>query len=267
MDDVPDRTLNPPRSDQNPSLQGVAPPLLTARDGLLADFDGTLVELAESPEQLNPADDLVGLLQALRHRLGGALGVISGRRLESIDRWLAPLQLAGAGLHGSQMRPVPGPAPSARGAPQLAAQVAKLQARYAEAPGVLVEDKGAAIALHYRMAPERREDCRLAMTEVAQRLGFNLLSGHCVFEARPAGIDKGTALRELADVAPFAGRRLFFIGDDTTDEDAIRAVQAAGGIGVRVGPGETAAHHRLADVPAVLDWLRASLHRLGGAAT
>lgn len=266
MDDVPDRTLNPPPSDRNPSLQGVAPPLLTARDGLLADFDGTLVELAESPEKLKPADDLVSLLQALRQGLGGALGVISGRRLESIDRWLAPLQLPGGGLHGNQMRLSPGIAPPPQVAPELALQVAELEARYANVAGVLVEDKGAAIALHYRLAPDRREDCRQAMDEVAQRLGFDLLSGHCVFEARPAGIDKGTALRELAETAPFAGRRLFFIGDDTTDEDAIRAVQSLGGVGVRVGAAETAAHCRLADVSAVLDWLRASLHRLEGAA-
>ena len=267
MDDVPDRTLYPPRSDKNPDSKGVAPPLLTDRDGLFADFDGTLVELAESPEQLKPADDLVDLLQALKQRLGGALGVISGRRLESIDRWLAPLQLIGGGLHGSQMRLAPGPAPSPRVAPQLAEQVAKLKARYADAPGILVEDKGAAIALHYRLAPERRDDCRLAMVEVATRLGFHLLSGHCVFEARPAGIDKGTALRELAEIRPFAGRRLFFIGDDTTDEDAICAVQSSGGIGVRVGNADTAALHRLADVTSVLGWLRASLQQLEGAAS
>lgn len=266
MDDVPDRTLNPPPSDPNPTLQGVAPDLLTARDGLLADFDGTLVELAESPEQLKPADDLVGLLQSLRHRLGGALGVVSGRRLESVDRWLAPLQLPGAGLHGNQMRLNPGPAPAARAAPELAAQVADLEARYANVPGILVENKGAAIALHYRLAPDRREDCRRAMSEVAQRLGFDLLSGHCVYEARPAGVDKGSAVRELAETGPFAGRRLFFIGDDTTDEDAIRAVQALGGIGIRVGAADTAARCRLADVSAVLGWLRASLHRLEGAA-
>ena len=241
--------------------------MLTTQDGLFADFDGTLVELAESPEQLKPAGDLVDLLQALKQRLSGALGVISGRRLESIDRWLAPMQLAGGGLHGSQMRLSPGPAPSPRVAPQLAGQVAKLKARYTDAPGILVEDKGAAIALHYRLAPERREDCRAAMSEVADQLGFNLLSGHCVFEARPAGIDKGTALNELARSGPFAGRRLFFIGDDTTDEDAIRAAQALGGIGIRVGPAETAAHYRLADVDAVLGWLRASLHRLEGAAS
>ncbi len=261
MDDVPDRTLNPHPSDPNPTTQGVAPDLLTARDGLLVDFDGTLVELAESPEQLKPADDLVGLLQALSHRLGGALGVISGRRLESIDRWLAPLQLPGGGLHGTQMRLSAGPAPSPRVTPELVAQVAELEARYADVPGILVENKGAAIALHYRLAPDRREECRRAMRDVARHLGFSLLSGHCVFEARPAGIDKGTALRELAETEPFAGRRLFFIGDDTTDEDAIRAVQGLGGVGIRVGAAQTAARHRLTDVSAVLDWLRASLDR------
>ncbi len=266
MDDVPNRTVIPPPSDPASNRQGEAPPTLTSRDGLLLDFDGTLVELAETPDALDIAGSLIGTLQNLRDCLGGALGVITGRRLESLDRWLAPLQVAGAGMHGSQERLEPGPAPQAAADPRIAAQVAHLRQRYRDQPGVLVEDKVGGIALHYRQAPEQKESCRAALTEVAGALGFALLSGHCVYEARPRGIDKGSALRRLAGNAPFAGRRLFFAGDDTTDEDAIVAVQSLGGIGIRVGEAVTAAHHRLADVAAVHAWLANSLDALRSSA-
>lgn len=235
-----------------------APPPLTADSALYLDFDGTLVELAPTPDAVRPPCGLPALLADLQRLLGGALALISGRRLESIDRYLRPLRLPGAGLHGAQLRRsgdggaedprLPAPAPLLRA----------LQAHFGDDPRVLIENKGAAVALHYRLAPERAAECEQRLRSLAHQHGLDVISGHAVVEARPVGIDKGVGLRRLAEMAPFAGRRPVFVGDDRTDEDAIAAAQSLGGCGVRVGAADTQAHYRLDDVAAVHRWLRHS---------
>lgn len=239
-----------------------APPLLTPDSALFLDFDGTLVDLAATPDAVRPPPELRPLLADLRRLLGGALAIISGRRLESVDRFLAPLRLAGAGLHGAQLRLQPETDP---GDPRLEALEplrAALEARFGDDARVLVEDKGAAIALHYRRAPERGAECEQLLRALAQEHGLDVISGHAVVEARPPGIHKGVGLRRLAEQTPFSGRCPWFAGDDRTDEDAIAAVQALGGWGVHVGPGETAARYRLAGVAEVHRWLDRSRRAL-----
>ena len=125
----------------------------------------------------------------------------------------------------------------------------------------MIEDKGAAVALHYRQAPERAEECLSFMREIAPP-DFEILLGHALVEACPRGADKGSALRILGAYAPFAGRTPVFVGDDVTDEDGFRAALDLGGWGVKVGPGPTAARYRITTVGAVHDWLAASLAAL-----
>ena len=135
-----------------------------------------------------------------------------------------------------------------------------LQAAIAPHDGLWIEDKGAAIAIHYRAVPALGDFAlRLLGDAAAANPQLQIVSGKFVHELRPRGLDKGEALREFMRRPPFAGRQPVFVGDDQTDEDAIRVAQELGGIGIRVGPGETLAAYRLLDPQAVLLWLRAAI--------
>ncbi|MGH8250725.1 MAG: trehalose-phosphatase, partial [Steroidobacteraceae bacterium] len=129
-------------------------------------------------------------------------------------------------------------------------------------PRLLIEDKGAGVALHYRRAPERAGECIAAMRELAAAAGLAVITGKNIVEARPRGTDKGVAVELLAVHAPFSARPPVFVGDDVTDEDGFRAAERAGGHGVKVGPGATAARYRLDRVGEVHDWLDSSLTAL-----
>lgn len=242
--------------------EGVVPPLLTARDALYLDFDGTLTDIAPRPDAVVIARDLPGLLGSLRERLGGAVAIITGRRLDDIDTWLSPLRLAGAGLHGAELRRAPDADSSEHRVPAVAAIAKALMQRFGDDRRLLIENKGASVALHFRAAPECAQDCAAAMTELASAHGLAVLPGKMVVEARPPGIDKGKALRSLAAHAPFSRRRPVFVGDDLTDEAGFAAVQSAGGVGVKVGDGASGARYRCSDVAAVHAWLRASAEEL-----
>src|SRR5690606_33318067 len=131
-------------------------------------------------------------------------------------------------------------------------------------PGLLVEAKDGAVALHFRQAPELENAVHQAMQDaLLDHPQFTLVPGKMVLEARPIGFDKGAALRAFMQEEPFAGRTPIFIGDDRTDEDAFRAAQELGGVGIKLGPGDTIARMRIADVFSV----RALLRGLGDIAT
>lgn len=241
------------------------PPLLAADSALYLDFDGTLVDLAPTPDTVRPAAGLTGVLASLHELLGGAVAIVTGRRLDTVDAYLAPLRFSGAGLHGAQLRLSAAHQHSAEVPAEVAQLAADLLAAYRDDPRILVEDKGGAVALHFRLAPERAAECSALMHRLALDHGLDVISGHAVVEARRPGVNKGVGLRSLAEVEPFSGRVPVFVGDDTTDEDAIRVAQALGGSGIRVGGGASIARHRLADVAAVHRWLRASVARLEAA--
>lgn len=235
------------------------PPALTADMALLLDFDGTLAPLAPQPQAVQRDPALVDLLTRLFNRLGGAMGLVTGRQLEVVDELLAPLKLPGAGLHGAQLR--------RRGQDEAPLELAtgielvhsELQRHFGDDPRIVIENKTVAVALHYRLAPERRGECAAVLGRLAGAAGLKLIHGHCVVEARPAGVDKGQGLRRLMQQPPFAGRRPIFLGDDRTDEDAMAAALELGGHAVKVGAGDSIAPHRLNDVAAVHAWLRAGL--------
>lgn len=253
-------------SSASKSAELPVPPLLSRENALFLDVDGCLLELAPSPGEVSVPPWLAGLLAELSETLGQAVAVISGRSLDTIDMLLAPWCAAGAGIHGAELR-LPG-GDGIRPAPGGAAMiVARLRARFSDVPEVVVEDKGAAVAIHFARCPEREAECEAALLEAMRGTpGLRLQKGRCVREALPADSDKGSALRALMQHAPFEGRVPVFAGDDRTDEAAFIEVLAQQGVGIKVGPGATAAGYRLGSPKQVLLWLQASLDAMRGEA-
>ena len=237
--------LRPPPSDL---IRGAA---------LFLDFDGTLVELADAPDAIRIPHGLGGLIERLAERLGGRVAIVSGRALSDLDRHLAGPGVAVSGSHGLELR-LPSGASTAAAAPEGLGLAADEIRRFAAAdPGLLVEEKPASIALHYRLAPGREEEAVRFVSALAERTGLSLQPGKMVVELRPGGADKGDALRRIMAEPPFPGARPLFVGDDLTDEHAFEAAADLGGGGILVGPPRpTAARWRLDGVSAVEAWLR-----------
>jgi trehalose 6-phosphate phosphatase len=235
------------------------PPGLPSSASLFLDFDGTLVRLAPRPQDVSVAAWVVPTLQSLGQKLQGALAIVSGRPLGAIDAFLHPLVLAGAGCHGVERRNASGRIELHEAQPP-ASVVSCARALAARHAGLLVEAKPSGLALHYRSNPELATMCRELLAQALAEapgaaLEWELLDGHCVCELKQRAVSKGSAVRACLSEAPFAGRLPVFVGDDVTDEDGIRAVQAAGGFGIRVGPGNSQARYRLTNTDAVADWL------------
>ena len=228
-----------------------------SRHALFLDFDGTLVGFADDPDAVEIAPCLVTDLTRLARLFGGAFALVSGRAVASLDRLLAPAQLPAAGIHGLQIRRADRLESNAPEAARLA--TARQYVRNAIGPGdpIDVEDKGGAIVLHFRRAPGEADRARAIAAEAASTdPDLVAVDGHAIAEIRPRAVTKAGAIRNFMQAPPFLGRLPVFVGDDVTDEDGFRAVASAGGFAVKVGPGETAARYRLADVPAVHAWLR-----------
>ena len=237
------------------------PPLSLLGDAaLFLDFDGTLVELAETPNSIRVPSALPGLLERLDARLRGRLAILTGRSIADLEEHLDCSSVAIAGSHGIELR-MPGGAHLAVAAPSgLDRVVAEVAALAAEGEGLLVEEKPAGIALHYRKAPALADRLDAAMTDIAERNDLSLLHGKMVLELRPHGSSKGAALRALMSESRFAGATPVVLGDDVTDEDAFLAAAALGGSGILVGPARaTAAQWRLDGVAAAHDWLEAAV--------
>ncbi|SIR12131.1 trehalose 6-phosphatase [Rhizobium sp. RU35A] len=222
---------------------------------LFLDIDGTLIDLAERPEAIVVPPDLAGHLDTLCGRLGGALALVTGRALPFADRLFAPLTLPIAGLHGAERRRADGVVDRVEPDPAFLALKRSLERLTADWPGVLIEDKGAAVAAHYRQAPERQADLQALMRQALSEAGpdYALQRGKMVIEIRPARASKGAALRAFLAEPPFAGRRPIAIGDDLTDEAMFKVANQLGGLSIRIGePGEdTAAHTTLASAAAL----------------
>jgi trehalose 6-phosphate phosphatase len=234
-------------------------PAWDARWALFLDVDGTLLEIAQHPDAVRAGPRLTRLLAAACRSLDGALALVSGRSIASLDRIFAPLSLPAAGLHGLERRDARGRVHYPVGyAARIAAARGGLLEFVQSRPGLLLEDKGAALALHYRGAPALEGECRRRIELACAAAGedFHVQHGKMVFELKPSGSDKGTAVADFMRETPFLGRRPVFVGDDVTDEDGFRAVNALGGLSIRVGTGAgSAARIVVADVAAVIDWL------------
>jgi trehalose 6-phosphate phosphatase len=227
---------------------------------LYLDVDGTILDLAPRPDAVEVPAWMVPLLQRLSDKLGGALAFVSGRSIEDIDQLFAPLKLPTVGVHGGEIRTPDGRITVQDGlSGQLSHVLPMLHQAIGHMPGVLLENKRSAIALHYRNAPERgREVLKLAeLAAAGMGTDFSVLVGKCVVELRPRHLNKGAGLQRLMEYEPFRGRTPIFAGDDTTDEDAFEVVNRLGGISVRVGePQPTAATCQLADPEQLRQWLR-----------
>ncbi len=238
------------------------PPLLQADAALYLDFDGTLAALAPHPDGVTIEAGLPELLLRVRERLSGAVAIVTGRTLKALDALIGKPRFAGAGLHGLEWRLAEGKTHFS-GDPAGASRIVEaLRERFGSDPRLVIEDKGASVALHYRRAPKQAQACLTALRELARGPEFEILHGHYMVEARPRGVHKGAAVKALQRHAPFSGRRPIFVGDDRTDEDGFRAALVHGGYGIKVGPEPSEARYRLASVAAVNTWLKKSLASL-----
>lgn len=234
------------------------PPPLAADAALFLDFDGTLVELAATPDGISVPDTLPSLLARLSERLGGRIAVVSGRGAAEVAGYLRHPPLVVAGSHGLETL-WPDGRIEAPPAPATDALVREMEDFAAARPGVLVERKPFGAALHWRRAPDQGGDAERLAATLAERHGLLLQPGKMVAELRPAGTDKGGAIRALMARPDMAGASPVFIGDDLTDEAGFVAVAELGGAGILVGdPRPTAARYGLADVAAVHAWLAAA---------
>ena len=247
------------------ALPAVLPPDQTA---FFFDFDGTLVDLAPTPDGVLVRPDMLALIGELRRVTHGAVAIVSGRGIDSIDAFLGMPDLPVAGLHGAERRDANGDTQRVGfnderllHMEQVLAEVVRLH------PGMLLEIKGAALALHYRNAPDKEGPAREATARLAGEFAdaYVLQPGKMVYEIKPKDVDKGRALRAFLDEPPFTGRTPVFAGDDLTDEKGFVVVNERGGVSIKVGGGDSVARTRLDSVGALLDWLVAVVAAAGKA--
>ena len=223
---------------------------------LFLDFDGTLVELAETPDAIEVAPKLPKLLRQVAQRLDGRIGIISGRSIGDIERHMDCTGLALSGSHGLELRLANGEHIPLSAAVDLTEPRERIADFVAGTAGLLVEEKPRSIAVHFRQAPDEAGRVEEFLSKLARRKGLAVQAGKMVLELRPKGADKGDALRAFMAEPEFAGARPVFVGDDVTDEDAFEAAAAMGGAGILVGPERpSAARWRLPDVASVARWL------------
>lgn len=205
---------------------------------LLFDIDGTLVELAPTPDSVHVPSSLRSDLQELYDRTGGAVALISGRSLVDVDAVFQPLKMPAIGGHGAEFR-------LDREGPAIAADVRigpQLKKRFAAIAdldsNILLEDKGYSMAIHYRLAPTFESAIYKAITAIRADLPaapIEVLTGKCVVEIKPSGFSKATAVRQLMQRAPYAGRHPVFIGDDVTDDTVFAIMPDLAGTAFSVG--------------------------------
>lgn len=229
-------------------------------DALFLDFDGTLVDLGPDPTQIRLPPGIGPVLEALGRLLDGALCVISGRDVRDLVGRV-PDSVWRAGGHGLDIvAPHESPPETPLGLPEPV--LARLRAVETVA-GVRLERKGPVAALHYRLAPEAAALCLAAATEAAAAVrDYVVMPGKCVVEVKPAGANKGAAVRDLMALHGFGGRRPVMLGDDTTDEHAMQAALDLGGVAVKVGPGQSVGRVRADDPAHVQRWLCREAGRL-----
>ncbi|MFN3620099.1 trehalose-phosphatase [Sphingorhabdus sp.] len=238
---------------------GLTPPPLNLKQCcLFLDFDGTLVDIVERPEDVVVNEPLNRLLRRLQSVLEHRLAIVSGRSITQLDAFFGTgnTDLALVGSHGAEIRigtrtVTAPPRPHAlKGAEVFFKQV------FADNPNMVIEVKSFGVAIHYRLDPAMEGTATKMAADFAMTHALELQHGKMMVELRTVGHDKGTAINRLISSAPFAGYTPVFIGDDLTDEPGFDACAANGGFGILVGPvRRTAAHYRLENVAAVHHWL------------
>lgn len=236
-------------------------PLSRTATALLLDIDGTLLDFAPTPREVWVAPQLLRTLRTLHEALGGAVAFVSGRAVADIDLIFAPLLLPAVGGHGAEFRPsIAGlPGKAGVGPPPLPAPIKREFAMAAKlGPGILIEDKGYALALHYRLAPDLGPRLIAAVETLRDGLpagAVEIIHGKFVVEIKPAGVTKATGVEALMQEPAFAGRKPIFIGDDITDETVFPIIPGYGGLCFAVGRSIAGTNGSFADPQAVRRWL------------
>lgn len=227
---------------------------------LFLDVDGTLLEIAATPDRVRVPASLRNTLQLSCEREHGALALLSGRSLDDLDELFSPCVFPASGKHGLEVRLPSGNVIRPEIDPALLDRARRwLGILQKDNRGLLLEDKGIALAMHYRLAPKLAREVEVVMNEMAEELGeaFIVRPGKCVYELMPCGFDERSAIQLLMKEREFAGRTPIFVGDDPTDEVGFQVVNEMGGRSIRVGNlEETAAQYRFSSVSTVVAWLR-----------
>jgi trehalose 6-phosphate phosphatase len=243
-------------------MRRASPPIAHIDWAFFLDVDGTLIDIAELPGAIRVDTALLDLITHLYQASGGAVALVTGRSISDLEHHLGPLRLPLAGQQGLERRDAAGRL-WIHAAPPAAKFTIKeaLMSVLARHPGLLLEDKGLTLALHYRQAPKLAAYVHRLMGRLALSAGpdLELQRGKRVVEIKPSGIDKGTAVAEYLSEPPFKGRQPVFIGDDLNDERGFAEVNRLNGISVKVGEGSSCARYRLKDVAAVHHWLGSAL--------
>jgi trehalose 6-phosphate phosphatase len=225
----------------------------------LLDVDGTLLDIAPTPQSVHVPDSLPRHLQQLAKLTGGATALVSGRPLRDLDRLFGPLRFALVGGHGAEIRIWRDDTPEEQRVSPLAEWIRQRCAGIGTASeNILVEDKGYSIALHYRLAPEYEQtvhDAAATILEQAPAGELEVLHGKAVVEIKRAGLNKGSGIRRLMARAPFAGRRPIYVGDDVTDEDAFAVMPEFDGVALSVGRTVKGAERRFETPEDVRQWV------------
>ena len=258
-------TKNPTPLRKNPigplsgsNLRGDLPEPGEAPWALFLDVDGTLVELAAEPDAVQVDDRLCTLLTALQRKLDGALALVSGRTIATLDHLFSPLILPAAGNHGLERRASGGAVNRPQPVTEMPAIRDAFSGFMAQNPGTIMEDKTLSVAIHFRNRPELEAEATDLAKNLVAGCGGNLFlqKGKKLVEIRPGQGDKGTAIADFLAETPFSGRLPVFIGDDITDEKGFELVNQRGGHSIRVGNDvTTAARYHVADVTGVIRWL------------
>jgi trehalose 6-phosphate phosphatase len=229
------------RSDEAPEAVPVPHPLVPhlSETAVLLDIDGTLLELKPTPREVFVPEGLSATLNGLREKTSGAMALVSGRSLNDIDLIFAPDQFPAVGGHGAEMRLGSSDEAVAVHAPPLDKELKRRLATIAKlSPGILLEDKGYSLALHYRLAPHAEKAIYEAVSLIRADLPnapIEVLPGKCVCEIKHSGFTKASGVRELMTHEPFKGRRPLFIGDDITDETVFAIMPDFDGLAFSVG--------------------------------
>jgi trehalose 6-phosphate phosphatase len=246
-----------PSPDHGSAASELAPPL--DRSALLLDIDGTLLDLAPTPREVWVPPGLATTLNRLLEKTSGALALVSGRSLNDIDLIFAPALFPAVGGHGAEMRLGGDSEAVAAHAPPMDKELKRRLAAIARlSPGILLEDKGYSLALHYRLAPHAEKAIYEAVSLIRADLPdapIEVLPGKCVCEIKHSGFNKASGVIELMSHPPFKGRRPIFIGDDVTDESVFALMPDYGGLAISVGRRANGVAHQFDQPDEVRAWL------------
>lgn len=227
------------------------------RYALFFDFDGTLANIADQPTAVRMDEATLRNIEKIQNKSNDALAVVTGREIVAIDAFFAPLRVPVVGVHGLERRDASGRIHRVSTDVQaFEAMANSIRLAIANEPGLILEVKNGAIALHFRQRPELETHCHEIMDGVTRnRPDLAMMRGKMVFEVKLKGADKGTGIAAFLDEPPFRGRVPVFAGDDFTDETGFAVVNACGGVSIKIGPEQTLAHFRAANIEEFKDWL------------